>query len=430
MEFPRLLGIATTVFSLRAFGAFIQFCFQILVARQWGVESFGLFSTALTLTIVSSMVARWGVDQWVLRELPATFATGNSRCFDTVLTNGLVFVLGMSALVTLCLWGASGSMVPLFMDRESEAAEGLFQIMTLSIIPFAIMNFLAETFRAVNRHLLATFLQTVLVPFLSVLLLLVFSLLDEKALAQVAEAYASACLLAVVVGVAFLGQVYRAHAGIGRFVWLLKDMVGETTSMAMVVLISTWLAYADILILGYFHGPSEVGLYSAAQRIVLLLAFVLVSLNSLLGPRFALLIKQGNQAELFALYRKTVKWTAMTGLPIVVLLAAFSGWFLSWFGPAFVAAQYVLLILLLGQLFNVLTGPVGILMMMGQHTATLRAYTAITALTHFPVALALTPRFGAAGAAAATCMGVIMLNTLCWRFVENRRKLVSQSGGR
>ena len=418
------------MFSLRAFGAFIQFCFQILVARQWGVENFGLFSTALTLTIVSSMVARWGVDQWVLRELPATVAAGNPRNFVSVLTNGLVFVLGTSALVTLCLWGASGSMVSLFMGRESEAAEGLFRIMTLSIIPFAVMNFLAESFRAVNRHLLATLLQTVLVPFLSVLLLMAFSLSDEKVLTQVAEAYASACLLAFVVGALFLGRAYRAHAGTGRFVWLLKDMAGETTSMAMVVLISTWLAYADILILGYFHGPSEVGLYSAAQRIVLLLAFVLVSLNSLLGPRFALLIKQGNQAELFALYRKAVKWTAITGLPIVVLLAAFSGWFLSWFGPTFVAAQYVLLILLLGQLFNVLTGPVGVLMMMGQHTATLRTYTAITALTHLPVALVLTPLFGATGAAAATCTGVVMLNALCWRFVESRRKLVCQPGDR
>lgn len=418
------------MFSLRAFGAFIQFCFQILVARQWGVENFGLFSTALTLTIVSSMVARWGVDQWVLRELPATTATGNPRSFVSVLTNGMVFVLGVSALVTLCLWAASASMASLFMGGDSEVAEGLFKIMTLSIIPFAVLNFFAESFRAVNRHLLATLLQTALVPFLSVLLLIGFSLADEKALTQVAEAYATACLLAFVVGALFLGRVYRAHAGAGRFVWLLKDMAGEATSMAMVVLLSTWLAYADILILGYFHGPSEVGLYSAAQRIVLLLGFVLVSLNSLLGPRFALLIKQGKQAELFELYGRTVKLTIMAGAPIVVLLAAFSGWFLSWFGPTFVAAQYALLILLLGQLFNALTGPVGVLMMMGQHTATLRSYTFITALTHLPVALVLTPLFGAVGAAAATCTGVVMLNALCWRFVENQRKLICRPDGR
>jgi O-antigen/teichoic acid export membrane protein len=417
------------VFSLRAFGAFIQFCFQILVARQWGVENFGLFSIALTLTVVSSMVARWGVDQWVLRELPATAAAGYPRSFVSVLTNGIVFVLGSSALVTLCLWGAAGSMASLFMGRETEAAEGLFRIMTLSIMPFAALNFLAETFRAVDRHLPATLLQTVLVPFFSVLLLIGISLADEKEVTQAAEAYVAACLLALVAGALYLGRVYRVHAGTGRLVWYLKDMVGETTSMAMVVLFSTWLAYADILILGYFHGPSEVGLYSAAQRIVLLLAFVLVSINSLLGPRFALLDKQGNQAELFALYRKAVKLTILTGLPIVVLLAIFSGWFLSWFGPSFVAARYVLLILLLGQLVNVLTGPVGILMMMSRHTATLRTYTFVTALTHLPVALILTPLFGADGTAAATCTGVVMLNVLCWRHVEARRKLAYLPGG-
>ena len=422
MVFSRFIGLAAAVFSLRAGGAFIQFTFQILVARQWGVENFGVFSTAFTVTIISSMIARWGVDQWVLRELSAVTAIGNTRNFVSVLMNGMIFVLGVSALVTICLWSSSGKITSLFISKDLGDAERLFQILTLSIVPFSLLNFFGESFRAVSQHLLATFLQTVLVPTLSVLLLLGFFLADARTLTQVADAYVAACLMAFVVGALFVGRMYRVHAGVGHFVWLLKPMAGETTSIAMVVLLSTWLAYADVLILGYFHGPSEVGLYSAAQRIALLLGFVLMSLNSVLGPKFALLMKQDKHPEAISLYKTAIKWTALIGLPMLVMLAVFSDWFLSWFGPAFVDAQYLLLILLTGQALNVLTGPVGVLMMMGKHTAILRLYVGITTLTHIPAALVLTPLFGAAGAAAATSISIIMLNVLCWRFVEGWRK--------
>jgi O-antigen/teichoic acid export membrane protein len=408
------------VLSLRAGGAFVQFCFQILIARQWGLENFGLFSVAFTVTIVSSMVARWGADQWVLRELSATNATGSARNFVSVLINGMMLVLATSALVTLFLWCASGSIAYFLISRKPGVAEELVQIMTLSIIPFALINFLCESLRAVNKHLLATLLQTVLVPSLSVLLLFGFSLVSARTLTQVADAYVIACLLTFLAGALCLRRVYRVRAGTGQFVWIFKEVAGETTSIAVVVLLSTWLAYADILILGYFHGPSEVGLYAAAQRLSLLFGFVLVSLNSLLGPKFALLIKQGQNAEVFSLYRRSLKWTVLIGLPILVLLAVFSRWFLSWFGSNFASAQYILLILLAGQLINMLTGPVGVIMMMGRHAATMRVYVSITALTHIPAALVLTSFFGAAGAAAATSTSMVLLNLLCWRFVVTR----------
>ena len=430
MKFHRLLGAAAAVFSLRAFGALVQFFFQILVARQWGVENFGLFSTALTLTVVSSMIARWGVDQWVLRELPATMVMERTRGFVPVLINGFVFVLSVSLLVTLGLFAASGNVASLFMGGEQEIAERLLQIMALSIVPFAALNFIAESFRAINRHLLATLLQTVLVPLLSVFLLVGFSLVNENSLTQVAVAYALACFMTFIAGALLLRRACRLHAGGERFVWLLKKMVGETTSIAIVVLLSTWLAYAYILVLGYFYGPSEVGLYSAAQRIVLIPSFMLISLNGLLWPRFALLVKQKEHTELYSLYRKSLQWMAMIGLPIVLLLAVFSSWFLSWFGPNFIAAQHALLFLLLGQFFIVLAGPIGILMMMGQHVATMRTYTLITVLIHFPLTMALTRLYGATGAAIATCMSAIMLNALCWRFIENQRRATCEPDGR
>lgn len=418
----KLLGDAGLVLAIRVSGALAQFAFQIVVARQYGVESFGVFSIALTLTIVSSMVARWGADQWVLRELPASLLQPEQRNFTSVLGSGLAFVLAASALASFCLLLFADEVASFFVEGTTPEAKELVGIMILSVAPFAIVNFFAEVLRAIHHHASASILQTLMIPVMSVLLLLALLQLGLESESWIAVAYLCATLISSLLGGWLVWKVFRRNRGGHDFVWLGRGMMGESHSVAMVVLLSAWLAYADVLFLGWFQSVSEVGLYAAAQRIVLMLSFVLLSFNSLLGPRFAGLNQAGAFDELIGLYRKSTGLMVLLGMPIVLVLGLFSDWFLGWFGADFINANGVLWVLLIGQAFNVLTGPVGVLMMMMRHTNKLRQFTFITVILHLVLMIILVPVYGAMGAAIATCAGMLSLNTMCWRFVVSIRK--------
>jgi len=426
----RLLGAASALFVLRVLGALAQLAFLVYVAREFGIENFGVFSTALTLTVVSSMIGRWGSDQWVLRELPATLVKERVRGFAPVLLNGLILVLCASILVSLVLFLSAGIMVAVFIGDEVQGARDMIRIMTASIVPFALVNFFAEVLRTVDRHVLAALLQTVLVPLISLLLAMGLSSAGLAPLAMMAASYMLACILAAAAGAIPVWRVYRLHAGEGRFTWLLREMFGEASSITMVVLLSTWLAYADVLLIGFFSGPSEVGSYTAAQRIVLLLSFLIISLNSVLGPRFATLNQQADRKGVLALYADSRRMAARIVLPLAVIIALASSELLLIFGETFRDAVPVLLLLLLGRVINVMAGPVEVVMMMLRHVAAFKRYTIAAILLHLGLSVVLTSRFGAMGAAVSTCLSTALISFLCWRFVNTLRTEEGLASGR
>lgn len=421
MGFRRLLGAASVVFALRVAGALAQLVFLVYVAREFGVENFGVFSTALTLTIVSSMVGRWGSDQWVLRELPATLVKERGRGFVPVLLNGLFLILCASLLVSLSLFVASETLVAVFIGEDVLGAKSMMQIMTASIVPFALVNFFAEVLRTVDRHALASILQTVLVPLLSMLMIVGFSFAKSIPLVMMAMSYMLACVLTASAGALLIWRIYREYAEEERFTWLFREMLSEASSIAIVVFLSTWLAYADVLLIGFFSGPSEVALYAAAQRIVLLLSFLIISLNSMLGPRFSALNQQANHEGIFSLYADSRRMVAKIALPLAALIALVSAPLLSIFGEAFRDAMPVLLLLLLGRVINVMVGPVEVVMMMLRHVSAFKHYTMAAILLHLALSAVLTSRFGAIGAAVSTCLSTALLSFLCWRFVNTLR---------
>jgi O-antigen/teichoic acid export membrane protein len=101
----------------------------------------------------------------------------------------------------------------------------------------------------------------------------------------------------------------------------------------------------------------------------------------------------------------------LMSLPVVGLLMAFPGQTLGVFGAEFRVADNALRILLLGQLFNIVTGPIGsILIMTGRERWSL-AYSLVATALAAVLSLVLIPRFGIIGAAWTSAI------TICFRNV-------------
>lgn len=399
----------------------MQMAFLVWIARYAGIDNFGAFSTSLTIILVSSVIGRWGADQWVLRELPATFSVESPRQFVSVFINGLLLMFFASGFISLILFLTAENLASVFIRGAVDDAGNLLKLMTLSVIPFAFVNFFSEVLRAVDRHILSTLLQTVIVPLASIIIFSVLVHAWWAPLMVVAASYVTGCLIAFMIGLIAVWLVYKQYVQISRFKLRISEVLRETTSIASVLLLSTWLAYADLLLISLYSNTSEVGVYAAAQRIVLLLSFLTVSYNSLLGPKFSVLNQNSDRDGVIELYLDSRRKLIKVVFPVAAGVAVASAEILSIFGEDFRKATPVLLLLLLGRLINVVVGPVEVVMMMLKYVSEFRRYTVLAILAHLILSFLLTAKFGAIGAAMSTLSSTALISFLCLRFVNKIR---------
>jgi O-antigen/teichoic acid export membrane protein len=99
-------------------------------------------------------------------------------------------------------------------------------------------------------------------------------------------------------------------------------------------------------------------------------------------------------------------------IPTLLILAIFSSFFLGIFGEQYIVAKKALLILLLGQLFNSLCGPVAIYMNMTGKQNKLHQILIFGFVTNLVLNWFLIPLYGMEGAASATALSMILWNLI------------------
>jgi O-antigen/teichoic acid export membrane protein len=176
------------------------------------------------------------------------------------------------------------------------------------------------------------------------------------------------------------------------------------------------MAHTDMLMLGMLTESAETGIYNAASRLAGVMAFGLMTVNTVVAPLFSELFATGERERLQRLVTLAASGTALALLPVLLALALGGEQLLGLFGPAFVAGYLPLLILSAGQIVNALSGSVGFLLTMSGHQKEVSRILSLTALLNLAGNALLIPRYGAAGAAASTACATGLWNLiLVWR---------------
>lgn len=157
----------------------------------------------------------------------------------------------------------------------------------------------------------------------------------------------------------------------------------------------------DVLFLGLFCQPVEVGLYAVALRLQPLIYMPHVAIMQIFGPIVAELHARRQHNEMAKLYKTVTKWTTAFSLPIFLTIVLFYEPILSIFGKEFHGAVVALLILGVGNFFADMFGMSGqILTMIGKPGVNLANAVVITVFS-VTLYLLLIPHKGIVGAAVA-----------------------------
>jgi O-antigen/teichoic acid export membrane protein len=185
------------------------------------------------------------------------------------------------------------------------------------------------------------------------------------------------------------------------------------------------MGWSGILLVGVIRSSHDVGVYSAAWRTAFLLSWVLVSANTVAGPKIAALYARGEHAVVEGLARKTARAGTFAVLPVFVALVTFARPVLGIFGAGFGAGATALVIMAVGQLANVMTGPVGYLLMMTGNERLMRNIMIGAASLNVALQLALIPPIGIEGAAIATAVSLAALNLVTAAFAYRQLHVVA-----
>ena len=405
---------ASAAFFLQILGACLSFALNLVLARKLGVEGTGIYFLAFTVMSFSSVIGRLGLDNSLLRFVASGAAAGNWKQVTGVFRQGVTLSSTSSAVVAAALFFLAPWLTAVVF-KQPKLIDPL-RILALAVIPFSVLNILAQMLKGVKRIQAGIIIQYVALPGATLGLLAIFSF-TALDVSRVTLLYGTSALLVMAAGMV-LWHYSVPSGGLSRGKFDFRTLISTSLPLFWVTTMHLIMASSETFMLGIFKDEATVGLYNIAARITFLTTYVLVAVNSVVAPKFAALYSKGAKEELRRVARASALISLAT-LPILLVFTLVPDIVLSLFGPAFIDASPALVILALGQFANVVTGSVGgfLLMMCGQERV-LRNNILFMTVLNVVLNILLVPPFGIIGAALATASSMALMNVISLALVR------------
>ena len=399
----RLAGGAALQLGGKAAGRGSGFLAHMLLARVLGPALYGVFGVGWTIFQLVSLTASLGLEHGAVRYASRHLGRDPERLAG-VLRRSLILALGSGLLFAAGLALAA----PLLARRvfSMPALAPVLLGLAAGVVLAVGTRVAAAATRVSQRMRYSTLAEDLVLPVGHLLLLAVFLAIGWRLAAGVAApVLAQALAFAVALGAlrllfpAVSSPVRAAEPSTGR-------LLGFSISAALSGLLGMLTILADRLLVGIYLPEAQAGIYVAASQIALLFAVVLSALNTVLAPMVAELHGRGEVRQLESLYRTCTRWGLYLTTPLFLVVLAFPADVLALLGEGFAPGAVPLAILAAGQMANLGTGAVGLILVMSGRQNRLLTLSALALGTNVVLNVLWIPRYGLAGAALATALSL------------------------
>lgn len=381
---------------------------SILLARNLGPAAFGQYAFVLSLLALLALPVAGGLPQLLTREVAKFSHDGKWALYRGVVRAAHSWALFMAALILVGFWlaGPVGGLIP------QTGKWALLGIVVL-LVPLQGLNAVRNgTIKGLGFPALAELPTQAIQPILLLASVAALAVLDMLTAENALWAQVGVASLAVVVASVLFYRVRPARARghtpeYHNRVWLIALL-----PFTLISLVGTLNTQVGIVLLGILGTDEAVAALRVAGQGAQLVALSLGLVNMVISPDIVRAYRDGDPQRLQRLSRQSARGAFLLALPIGVVLLVFGRPLIGLaFGEAYVEASYLpMAILVLGQLFNVALGSVGILLVMSGH----EKYTLMGQLVGIGVgittAILMIPSYQAVGAAVAVSSGIVAWN--------------------
>jgi O-antigen/teichoic acid export membrane protein len=409
--------LAGTIFVIRVFSAGLAYISQVLLARWMGSSDYGIYVYVWTWVLLLGSMMDFGIAVSAQKIIPEYRASGEVSLLRGFLSGSRWLTLGASIAMALLLAGVVKLASPWI---GAETAIPLY-IGCLTLPAFVVANVqdgLARSHDWMRLGLMPQFVvrQSLIISFTAGAVALGFKLSATDAmLASLAAVW-----------FAMIGQMIALNHRLGKAIdagpkaYHVRGWLAVSLPIMLVESFYLLLSYTDVLMLQQFRSPEDVGIYFAVVKTLALVSFIHYAMSATTAHRFAEYHSAGDIERLSAYVAHAIKWTFWPSLAATLMLLALGKPLLWLFGPQFIGGYGIMFVLAVGLLGRAAIGPVErLLNMLGQQRICALAYASAFAM-NVVLCLALVPRFGGYGAAAATSISLIF-ETILLFWITRRR---------
>jgi O-antigen/teichoic acid export membrane protein len=409
--------LAGTIFFIRVFSAGLAYISQVLLARWMGSSDYGIYVYVWTWVLLLGSTMDFGIAVSAQKIIPEYRASGETSLLRGFLSGSRWLTLGASIVMTLPLAGVVKLASPWI---GVETAIPLY-IGCLTLPAFVVANVqdgLARSHDWMRLGLIPQFIvrQSLIIGFTAGAFALGFKLnATDAMLASLAAVW-----------LAMIGQMFALNRRLGKAIdpgpkaYNVRGWLAVSLPIMLVESFYLLLSYTDVLMLQQFRSSEDVGVYFAVVKTLALVSFIHYAMSATTAHRFAEYHSAGDTERLSAYVAHAIKWTFWPSLAATLMLLALGKPLLWLFGPQFTGGYGIMFVLAVGLLGRAAIGPVErLLNMLGQQRICALAYALAFAM-NVVLCLALVPRFGGYGAAAATSISLIF-ETILLFWITRRR---------
>lgn len=393
---------------LKILGLVLSYTFVLVVSRFYGAESYGKFSIAFTVLNVFALIFALGVPDAIVKMASDKSINSNYNFRKTSLN-----IIVISAITgSFIMYFLSGFFSDFFKDLSLER---FFKVTALTLVPLILLRLNYETLRG-YKNIIKFGLLSHIIPFLVALIVIssCFYFFNNVEDDTIVYGYALGVFIAMVLSFFW---TYNNNTKLKKYP--VKQLVNYSLPMLITSSFIFIMGWADTLMLGYFKNKSDVGVYNVVIRLARIAIVVITSINLVLAPKISELYSRSEISKMKEVIYKSTKLIFMITTPIVIIIMLGNKFILSIFGSDFITGSSALLVIMISQFFNAITGSVGQIMNMTGHHKKLSFYTILSAALNIVLNLTLIPLYGLLGAAISTALSIILLNLLSVLFVKN-----------
>jgi O-antigen/teichoic acid export membrane protein len=409
--------LAGTIFIIRVVSAGLAYLAQILLARWMGGSDYGVYVYVWTWVLLLGSMMDFGISASAQKIIPEYRTSGEHALLRGFLSGSRWMTFAVSAVVSLLLAGLIRFLAP-----RIDASEILpLYIGCLTLPAFVVANTqdgIARSHDWMRLGLMPQFIvrQSLIIGFTAGAFTLGFHLGATAAML----ASAAAVWIAMIGQMIVLNRRLGGHIEPGPKAYDFHGWLAISLPILMVEGFYLLLSYTDVLVLQQFRSSEEVGVYFAVVKTLALVSFIHYAMSATTAHRFAEYHALGDKARLSAYVAHAIKWTFWPSLAATILLLAMGKPLLWLFGPQFVVGYDIMFIAAIGLVVRSAIGPVErLLNMLGHQHICALAY-ALAFVMNVVLCVALVPRFGGHGAAAATSISLAFETVLLFWIVRRR----------
>lgn len=389
---------------------------SIILARILGPQSFGQYAFIMALIPLIALPVSGGLPQLLTREIASFVHANDWSLYNGALRAAHSWVLLVSGFVLVSYWvlGEKLGWAP---------SQGKWSLLPIGLLMVPLLGLAAVRVGAIKGLGLPAYAEIpgqLIQPF--VILILLSALAWQSALdthAAIAVQVAGASFVFLLASWLFF-RIQPAEAKGLAPEYRLKQWISALLPFTMIALVYTFNTQIGVIALGLLSTDEQVAAMRVAERGGQFVVMSLTLVNMVIAPYIVRAHKDGDKALLQNLARKSSLGSLMIALPVAgVLIIGGETLIELTFGADYAAISYwPVVIIAVGQLFNVFFGSVGYLLSMtGFEKETLSGQLIATAISLL-LCFALIPTFGAIGAAIAVSAGIVSWNVLLWAKVK------------